>query len=233
MFELRRTIAVLALLSLAGLIVWTPSADRLLLLPLLVTTIGIARGQYWSRWMALAIALAVLPWATVVMLTEGLRLTTGAAIAFFASLLLLGSLLGRLMLQRYEGSAPGVDWTSSRMALVRWTLIFNLASLLNLYPFVAEYRYRVEWHIVIPALTLLGLLAGLWLLARQKTAGLLIVALCGLLFLPAGGYFIGQEATYRGEAVLFATLFLPGILAAGATLSVFAGDMYRYFRNAT
>ena len=245
MFGVRKAIVLTALLALGGLIVMTPSrgmaesngqlgiAVRPLLLPLAVTMVGVVRGRYWSRWVALAAALAVLPWATILVLTPGdPGFTTRAAIALVASLLLLLSLLGRPMFDRYEGSARHVDWSGHRMSLVRWTIVFNLASLLNLYLFIAGYRYRVEWHIVIPAMVLVGLTFGLLLLQRQKTVGLLVVALSGLLFLPAGGYFVWKEATYAGEATLFAVLFLPGILAAGATLLAFAGPMYRYFRDA-
>jgi hypothetical protein len=172
MLGIRRAIALVALLAFGGLILWTPAPDlarsaeaglalRVLLLPLAVTVIGIARGWYWSRWIALAAALAVLPWATVLVLTPaGPGFRSRAAVALFASLLLLGSLLGRLMFSRYEGSGRHGDWTGARMALVRWSLIFNLASLLNLYLFVAVYRYRVQWHMVIPAVVLLSLLVG-------------------------------------------------------------------------
>jgi len=181
----------------------------------------------------LAAALAVLPWATVLVLTPGVGgFRARAAIALIASLLLLSSLLGRRMFDRYEGSARHMHWSGRRMSLVRWSIVFNLASLLNLYLFVAAYRYRVEWHIVIPALVLGGLILSLLLLAHQKTVGILAVALSGLLFLPAGAYFVGKEATYSGEAALFALLFLPGILAAGATLLAYGGPMYQYFRDA-
>lgn len=243
--RVRKTLALVALLALGTLIVMTPSrngvesngqvgvAVRVLLLPLAVTVVGLARGQYWSRWVALAIALAVLPWATVLALTSGEGdFRTRAAIALIASLLLLLSLLGRSMYDRYEGTARQVDWSGRRMSLVRWTIVFNLASLLNLYLFISVYRYRVEWHAVIPALVLGGLILGLWLLARQKTVGILVVGLSGLLFLPAGAYFVWKEATYPGESILFAALFLPGILAAGTTVLAFGGSMYRYFRDA-
>jgi hypothetical protein len=245
MFWVRKTIVFVALLYLGALIVMTPSRDgveangqagvavRLLLLPLVVTVVGFARGRYWSRWVVLAVALAVLPWATVLVLSSGDGgFRTRAAIALIASLLLLLSLLGRGMYDRYEGNARQVDWSGRRMSLVRWTIVFNLASLLNLYLFIAAYRYRVEWHAVIPGLVLGGLIFGLWLLARQKTVGILVVGLSGLLFLPAGAYFVWKEATYLGEATLFAALFLPGILAAGTTLLTFGGPMYRYFRDA-
>ena len=245
MFRVRRAIAFAALLALGGLIIMTPPREmagsngqvavalRLLLLPLVATVVGFARGRYWSRWVALAAALAVLPWATVLVLTPGVGgFRARAAIALIASLLLLSSLLGRRMFDRYEGSARHVDWSGRRMSLVRWSIVFNLASLLNLYLFVAAYRYRVEWHIVIPALVLGGLILSLLLLAHQKTVGILAVALSGLLFLPSGAYFVGKEATYSGEAALFAVLFLPGILAAGATLLAYGGPMYQYFRDA-
>jgi hypothetical protein len=244
MLRVRRAIVLVALLALGGLLVMTPSREvavsngqfgiavRLLLVPLLATAAGFVRGRYWSRWMALATALAVLPWATVLVLTPaagGVRIR--AAVALIASLLLLLGLLGRSMFDRYEGTARQLNWSGRHMSLVRWTIVFNLASLLNLYLFVTAYRYRVEWHILIPAFVLGGLLLGLLLLARQKTVGLLLVALSGLLFLPSGAYFVWKEATYAGEAALFTVLFLPGVLATASTLLAFGGPMYHYLRD--
>jgi hypothetical protein len=77
----RQTSAILALLSLGGLIVTLERGSygvdprlvvvtRLLLIPLGLTIIGLALEKFWSRWLALAGALALLPWACV--LTFGL-----------------------------------------------------------------------------------------------------------------------------------------------------------------
>jgi hypothetical protein len=128
------------------------------------------------------------------------------------------------MAGRYQGRAA--DWTAPRMGLVRWTIILNLASTLHLFLFLVAYRYTTEWHAVIPAGLLIGLLAGVLLLARQKTVGLLLVALSCVLFVPAGTYFVWREARHAGEIYLFTTIFLPGVLAGWACLCAFGRDLW-------
>jgi hypothetical protein len=234
----RQTSAILALISLAGLILTFERgpygvdprlvvAIRLLLLPLGLTIIGLALEKFWSRWLGLAGALAVLPWACV--LTFGLP--RGApllqqTIALVASLVLLVSLSGRAMFERYEGKA-GRDWNAPRMGLVRWTIILNLASVLGLFLFVVVYRYAIGWHVAIPAVLLAGLLLGVLLLAKQKTVGLLLVVLSCVLFVPAGTFFVWQEASYTGEIYLFAVAFLPGIIAGWVCLFAFGRPVWR------
>ena len=124
MIRLRKTLAVVALAALGGLIVTLERgaygvnpglvvATRVLLLPLGITVIGLLLDKYWGRWLALAAAVAVLPWALV--LTFGLppgAPLTQQRIALLAAVLLLVSLLGRNMFERYEGHAP-TDWSGS------------------------------------------------------------------------------------------------------------------------
>jgi hypothetical protein len=237
----RQTTAILALISLGGLIVTLERgaygvdprllfATRMLLFPLGLTIIGLVLEKVWSRWLALAGAMAVLPWAFV--LTFGLP--RGAprlqqAIALVASILLLVSLSGRTMFGRYEGNAT-TDWSGPRMGLVRWTIILNVASALGLFLFVVVYRSTIQWHIAIPAVLLAGVVAGVLLLAWQKTAGLLLVALSCILFLPAGTYFVLKEAAHTGEMYVFAAAFLPGIIAGWACLFAFGKPLWRALR---
>lgn len=232
MILLRKTVAILALLALGGLVLTLERgaygvnprlvvATELLLIPLAVTIVGLAAEKYWSRWLALAGALAVLPWAFV--LTFGLP--AGAplrqqTVALIASVLLLVSLPGRAMFERYEGRAA-TDWTGTRMWLVRWTIILNIASALGLFLFVVMYRYAIEWHIAIPTVLLTGLLVGVLLLASQKTVGLILVALSCVFFVPAGVFFVWQEASHTGDVYLFAVAFLPGVIAGWACLFAF------------
>jgi hypothetical protein len=203
---------------------------RILLVPLAATMVGLTLERVWSRWLALAAALAVLPWAAV--LTFGLP--RGApllqqSLALAASLLLLLSLSGRAVFDRYEGQAR-MNWRGPRLGLVRWTVILNLASVLSLFLFVGLYRYAVQWHLAIPLGLFLALLAGVLLLAFQKTAGMLLVALACILFVPAGAYFVWREARYTGEMYLFAVCFLPGIVAGWACLFAFGGPIWRTLR---
>ncbi len=244
MYRVRKTIALAALLTFAGLIVAVgqlPSpggGERklglwVLLLPLAVTFVGLARNRYWGRWLGLAAGIAVLPWAAVLTLATGYGAPlTQPAIALAASLLLLMSLPGKNMFDAYEGRVTNMDWSHRRMSLVRWTVIFNIASALALYLFVVFYDYRLAWHHTSMGVLLLGLVVGVVMLARQQTVGLLLVALCCLLFVPLGAYFVWTEATDPGEAILFAVVFAPGILTGWASLLVFAKPLWAALRSA-
>jgi hypothetical protein len=117
------------------------------------------------------------------------------------------------------------------MGLVRWTIIFNIASAIGLFLFVAVYRYTIEWHVAIPAVLLVGLVVGVSLLALQKTIGLLLVGLCCVLFVPAGSFFVWKEASYTGEVYLFAAIFLPGVVAGWACLFAFGKPIWRALRG--
>jgi hypothetical protein len=181
--------------------------------------------------LALAGAVAVLPWAVVLTfgLPDGVPLMQ-QTVALIASLLLLATLPGRAMFERFEGKAA-MDWSGPRMTLVRWTIILNMASALGLSLFVALYRYSIEWHVAIPAVLLLGLLVGVLLLARQRTLGLLLVMVSCLLFVPAGTYFVWREASHTGEVYLFAASFLPGIAAGWACLFAFGRPIWNAVRS--
>lgn len=241
MVLIRKIAAILALAALGGLIVTLERGaygvnprlvvvTRVLLVPLVLTMIGLVLEKAWSRWLALAGAVAVLPWAMV--LTFGLP--RGAplmqqTVALVASLVLLVSLSGRAMFDRYEGKAK-MDWSGPRMGLVRWTIILNMASILGLVLFVGLYRYTIEWHVAIPAVLLFGLLVGVLLLGFQRTIGLLLVAVSCVLFVPGGTYFVWKEATYTGEVYLFAATFLPGVIAGWACLFAFGRPIWNTLR---
>jgi hypothetical protein len=241
MVRIRKVVAILALAALGGLML---TLDRgaygvnprllaftgVMLVPLVLTAIGLALDKIWSRWLALAAAVAVLPWAVVLTfgLPDGVPLMQ-QAIALVASLVLLVALPGQAMFERFEGKAK-MDWSGRRMALVRWTIILNMASALGLSLFVVLYRYSIEWHVAIPAVLLLGLVAGVLLLATQKTIGLLLVMVSCVLFVPAGAYFVWKEASHTGEVYLFAASFLPGVIAGWACLLAFGKPLWNAVR---
>jgi hypothetical protein len=182
--------------------------------------------------MALAAGIAVLPWATALTLGPDYGMpVTRPTIALIASLLLIASVTGKVMFEGYEGRAHTVDWNGRRMSLVRWTIICNLASALALYLFVGAYDYSIKWHLTVMAALLLGLVVGVLLLAHQRTIGLLLVALCCVCFVPVGVDFVWTEATYAGEAILFAAVFAPGIITGWASLFVFAKPLWEAVRG--
>jgi hypothetical protein len=241
MMLIRKTVALLSLAALGGLIVTLERGNygvnpRLvvvayaLLFPLGLTMIGLLLEKGWARWLALAGAVAVLPWALVLTfgLPAGVPLTQ-QVIALISSLLLLLSLPGRAMFERYEGKGA-TDWSGPGMGLIRWTIILNMASAIGLFLFVAIYRYAIEWHVAIPGFLLVGLVVGVSLLARQMTIGLLLVALSCVLFVPAGAFFVWKEASYTGEVYLFAAVFLPGVIAGWACLFTLGKPIWRALR---
>ena len=116
MIAVRKTIAVTALLVLAGIVLSVdlrgPAGDYnraavavwALLLPLAITVVGLVRDRFWSRWVLLGIGIAVLPWAGALTLDSGLGNSPARPImAVIASLVLLASGTGRAMFENYEG----------------------------------------------------------------------------------------------------------------------------------
>ncbi len=239
----RKTIALAALLTLGGLIVATelrgPAgtvqrqvvAMWVLTVPLAITMLGLVRNRYWSRWVALAVGIAVLPWATALTFTPSYGLpVTRQAVALVASLFLIWSTSGAVMFEGYEGRVKNMDWGGRRMSLVRWTIICNIASALALYLFVTAYDHSIGWQLAVMASLLLGLVVGVLLLARQRTIGLLLVGLCCICFVPVGAHFALTESTYAGEAILFAAIFAPGILTGWASLLSFSKPIWSALR---
>ena len=239
MLNFRKAIAILALLTFAGLIVtFEPvgppglngglrTAGLALLWPLAACIGAVAWNRPLGRWVALASAIAVLPWATV--LTFGP--TYGApivrqAIALVAALVLLGSLSGDRVYGVFEGRAQGIDWRAPKMSLVRGAIICNLASILTLFFFVVAYEPRGGTRLVGLGLLMLGLAVGVFALAYQKAFGLVLVALCCAAFIPVGANFVAREAVGAAEAILFAVVFTPGLVTGLACLIAFARPIW-------
>ena len=241
MIRVRTAMAALALLVLGVLVVTAEPTgppigrDRLTvalwsLLPVLaVTLIGLLRRAYWSRWLALGGAIAILPWATALTVAPGPGMSVWRqSLALAAALALLLSLPGSAMTERFEGGTIGRDRRDRRFTLVRWAVICNIASVLALYLFATVYKYQVSGYAVITAVLMLGLLVGVLMLAHGRTVGLLAVAACCLLLVPSGAFFVWSEARYPGEAILFVLLFLPGVLTGLASLIAFWRPMRKY-----
>ena len=198
------------------------TAMLLMLVPLAGAAAGVWTVRAWGRWLALGGAVAVLPWAAV--LTATPYLDNGPAItALAASLVLLLALGDRGTARRYEGCG--------RIPLVSWTIVTNIASILVLYLFASAYDYSMGWHFAATLALLAGLLLGVTRLAAGKTVGILAVAICCLLLIPATGLFVAREAVHAGEVFLLAAAFLPGILTAAACVAVYGGPIWRFLRD--
>ena len=150
--------------------------------------------------------------------------------ALAASLTLLVTLTGQRMFEAHEGRQE-VDWSGFRMGLLRWTLVFNTASAFSLYLFVMAYDADLGGFVAVGAWLLLGLVLGVWLLAHQKTFGLLVLACCCVAFLPLGALFLDREAHSPEEAMLLVAIFLPGVLIGWASLIAFGRPMLKFLRS--
>lgn len=245
MTRLRTVMAVAALVALGALALrfapragsGPPGSERvgmailLLLLPLAWAAVGLVLRRAAGRWIGLSVGVAVLPWATAFAIGPSYGAPTWPAwVALAASLTLLLTLTGRRMFDAHEGRLD-VDWSSPRMGILRWTIIFNAASALALYLFVMAYDADLGGFVTVGIWLLLGLLLGVWLLAHQKTFGLLILAACCVAFLPLGTLFLQREAHSPEEAWLLVAVFLPGVLMGWASLIAFGRPMLRFLRS--
>jgi RsiW-degrading membrane proteinase PrsW (M82 family) len=246
MIGLRRALAVLALATLGGLvIVLAPRAADpapsgtgrltiaifLFLLPLLGSLAGLLLRRASGRWLGLAVGIAVLPWATAFVTGPSYGAPTWPQwVALAASVTLLVTLTGRRMFEAHEGRLD-VDWSGFRMGLLRWTIIFNAASAFALYLFVMAYEPDMDGFVMVGAWLLLGLVLGVWLLAHQKTIGLMILAACCIAFVPLGAMFLDREAHSPEEAWLLVAVFLPGVLMGWVSLIAFGRPILRFLRS--
>jgi hypothetical protein len=243
--RLRSAMAVLALVvlgALALLLAPRPGAGPpgseslgialvLLLLPLAWALVGLVIRRASGRWLGLAVGVAVLPWATVFAVGPNYGTATWPGwLALAASVTLLLTLTGRQMFEAHEGRLE-VDWSGVRMGILRWTIIFNAASAFALYLFVMAYDAELGGFVTVGVWLLLGLLLGVWLLAHQKTFGLLILAASCIAFLPLGATFLQREAHSPEEAWLLVAVFLPGVLMGWASLIAFSRPMLWFLRS--
>jgi hypothetical protein len=147
------------------------------------------------------------------------------------------------MFARYEGQAPpAFDWTRPGMGLVRAALIANLCAFLGsvtLAPAIFQFiRFRAHSHLsaLDPALPLMAclvvtavMLVALVLVARQRTVGLLLLAVSAvgvpLLFIANGAI----DDTLA--ALIFLALFGPGIVCGWLALGRFVPGMVRLLRR--
>src|SRR5437667_965288 len=208
LFRTRRLVAVLVMatsvaLTIAALSSWGVDLRRSGVLAvgaaLLVGTVALGSEAWWGRLLPLA-------WSACLMILGVLgvadRSDWGPAYLGGAVLLSL-SLTGKEMFARYEGQAPPpLDWTGPGMRLVRATVLASLSAFLGgvaLAPAIFAWNPRPpphpDWHpgnlpmepapdpttllVACVVMTVL-LLIGVILLARQRTAGLLLVAVAAL-----------------------------------------------------
>jgi hypothetical protein len=185
-----------------------------------------------------------LAWSVVAALASALAMARSLAPAHYflaGAVLLRLCLAGKEMFARYEGQAPpAFDWTRPGMRLVRAALIANLCAFLGgvtLAPAIFEWsRFTHQHQTLAPGTMLMAclvmtavMLVAVMLLARQRTAGLLLLAVAAI-GVPLT--LIANRAVYdTATALIFLALFGPGIVCGWLALGRFVPGMVRLLRR--
>jgi len=245
----RKVVAVALMAGSAGRLVALISGSRFgtdeaglvaVAVVLVVGTVALAIGAWWARLLALA-------WGGSAAIMAGVALASDVPSMLpylVGALVLLGCLAGKAMFDRYEGTAPPpIDWTQPGMGVVRAAVVTNLCGFLGgvafapaLFAFQSGRGYLHQpTHSPDPtALLAIGLtlaatmLVGVVLLAKQRTAGLLVVVLAAV-GLPLA-LISNPGALDGGAAPVFAGLFGPGILCGWIALGRYLPRMIRFLR---
>jgi hypothetical protein len=258
LFQLRKAGAVFVMMGSVGFLIavltnWGIDLRRAgilgVLAALLVGTVALARGAWWGRFLPLAwsASLAVLG-LTVAPVKEGYGTgTMNWGLTFLGGAILLPlCLVGREMFARYEGQAPPpLDWTRPGMRLVRAAVVANLSAFLGgmvLAPAIFAWRQHYDPYATIDApnpdptallaiclaMTVL-MLIGVVLLARQRTAGLFLVAIAAV-GVPL--VLIANREVLKGPgAWIFMGVFGPALLCGWVAVGRFVPGMVRLLRR--
>lgn len=169
---------------------------------------GVARERVWGRWAGLAAGIFAV-WRVSSNLFAGIIPDWEHLFMGLSGMLLTCCLLGRTMYARYEGRVfgelPASRWDRFRLLVVRWSAVVAI----TMFPFIIfsvivgspscggllpDSLYR-------PILAGLGgaVLFGVVLIARQKTAGVLLIAIAGSM----ASWLFGSVMSYTGELNTF------------------------------
>jgi hypothetical protein len=155
---------------------------------------------------------------------------------------LLACLRGPAFLALYEERQAGVEWRSRGMRALWWAIVLNGATLVNVStllidawwepmgcfgPIPSINHYAPTYW---PSVALAGLLlVGLGLLARQRTAGLLLTGIVSVVFpVVLMTYLRSFSAAKPAQELLPA---VPGLLAAWLAVGFWAKPMFRLLRS--
>lgn len=253
----RKIFASLILLAFAGMHAWgsyhgyDSTISAIYAAGLLVAAGALLFEFHWARFFGLGIAATGVLGCGVMLLmyghTEGF--IWGQAVGFA----LLGALLfGKRMSERYEAKAGWGDGTIREHTL-SWAVIFNFAMLPMLLKYLGnEGSWITDLVRVATAGTLALASIAVFLLLRRRTAGLLLLAACGVssIFLAVGAA-AGLEGLIAGagkvdmlcgtahwmrtmqitETAMVVAGVIPGALAALLATAAFARPMIRLMRE--
>jgi hypothetical protein len=221
---------------------WVPQLQYGFLLALaLAATLGLARRWWWARMLGTSLAISVLFPAVQSSLEWGARFDSLVQMAWAGAV--LASLRGRAFLSLYEGQrAAGVDWSARGMWAVWWAIVLNGATLVEVSTLlIGAWQEasgcfgRLAWidhypPAYWPAVALAGLLlVGLMLLARQRTAGLLLTAVVSVAF-PVVLLLYLRSVPHQQPASIVVPA-VPGLLAAWLSIGFWVKPMFRLLRR--
>jgi hypothetical protein len=208
----------------------------------LAAIVGLARSWWWARMWTFSLAFAALAQVFINYLSfpsvRELSLVTGWAAA------LLVCLAGRRFRAHHEARTAGLDWEAPGMGVLWWAIVLNGATMVLL-----PLKLIAAWQISVgcfgphhgpidhqapaywPSVLVAGLLlVGLLLLARQKTAGLLLTASASVA-LPLVLAQTLRESFSLFDARMELLPAVPGLLAAWLALGVWARPLWRLLRS--
>ncbi len=196
-----------------------------------ITAIGLVRARYLARWMAIALGWSVLPIAGAIMLDPPARSDVRPLVTLLAGATIFVALLGRSMFAAFEGRSSTHDWSGGRMGLVRWAIIANLATSLSLSLATLQWQSMPGKVVVWCGSFALILLLSIGLLARQKTLGILLLAVGCVGILGSGSYFMVSDAAPWEAVMLLSLMFGPGVVLGSAVLVAYAKPILAFVRR--
>jgi hypothetical protein len=209
----------------------------------LAATVGLVRRWWWARMLSVSLALGVLFRAGEEAVSWRIHILELIQFAWAGAV--VACLRGPDFLELYEGQRPAdVDWRTRGMWALWWAIVLNGVTLVNASILLIgawqelhgcfgplpniDHNAPTYW----PAVVLAGLLlVGLGLVARQRTAGLLLTGVVSvafpivlLVYLRSFGK-VGQW----NEGLLAPAL--PGLVAVWVALAFWVRPMFRLLRR--
>jgi hypothetical protein len=201
---------------------------------LLLGMLGLAQGAWWGRIVPLAWSVGVAAVSTLALVLGRRPQAWQVWLALAGALVLIACLSGKEMFAHYEGKAPPpLDWTRPGMRLVRTAMVANVYAFLVAVAIVPVLTTIDGCVLLRPqqaaaCLAMMAILVvGLVLLARQRTAGLLLVAV-SVMGLPL------MLMAWRGaleEVLILSVAIAPGIVCGWLALGRFVPGMVRLLRR--
>ena len=198
------------------------------------TILGLLGRRGWARWIGLAAGVTTTIVAPFVAALGGMRALEREPrlLVFLLGPVLLLSLAGARMFAAFEGKDGSQD--DGRRKVVRWAVISNVAALAALLfeniLFVRELTNPGHTGgVVLSVSAMAALLLGVVLLARGKTAGLLVLA-TGCAALVVSLLMVPMGLKPGSALIMLAASVAPGLLFGLLAAAIYARPIWRFLR---